>query len=144
MSIKSVYIIGALRNPEVPKLANEIQSLGIEGFSDWFSPGPDADDFWRNYSKERGLSYGEALKSYAATHVFEFDKYHLDRCDAAVMLMPAGKSGHLELGYAVGTGKPGYILFDEEPERYDVMVQFATGIFFSRGDLLDALQAQIF
>ena len=137
--IKTVYVIGALRNPEVPKLANEIQSLGIEGFSDWYSPGPDADDFWRDYSKLRGLTYEEALRSYAATHVFEFDRYHLNRCDAAVLLMPAGKSGHLELGYMVGTGKPGYILFDQEPERYDIMVQFATRIFFRRADLLAEL-----
>lgn len=139
MSKTAIYIIGALRNPEVPILANQIENLGIEAFCDWYSPGPDADDFWRDYSKQRGLSYGQALQSYAATHVFEFDKYHLDRCDAAVMLMPAGKSGHLELGYMIGREKPGYILFDEVPERYDVMVQFADGIFFNRADLFEAL-----
>jgi len=139
VSKTAIYIIGALRNPEVPILANQIENLGIEAFCDWYSPGPDADDFWRDYSKQRGLSYGQALQSYAATHVFEFDKYHLDRCDAAVMLMPAGKSGHLELGYMIGREKPGYILFDEVPERYDVMVQFADGIFFNRADLFEAL-----
>ena len=138
--MKSIYVIGALRNPEIPEFANQIQALGIEAFADWFSPGPDADDYWRDYSKARGLSYDGALKSYAAKHVFEFDKFHLDRCDAAVLLMPAGKSGHLELGYVVGRGKPGYIVFNEEPERYDVMVQFATGIFFSRQEFLDAIE----
>jgi nucleoside 2-deoxyribosyltransferase len=49
--------------------------------------------------------------------------------------MPAGKSGHLELGYMVGCGKPGYILFDKEPERLDQMVQFATDIFFDAKEL---------
>lgn len=137
--IKSVYMIGSLRNPEIPKIANEIQALGIEAFADWFSPGPAADDFWRDYSRERGLTYKEAIKSYGAKHIFEFDKYHLDRCDAAVMLMPAGKSGHLELGYTIGRGKPGYILFDGEPERYDVMTQFATEIFFDKKELFDEL-----
>ena len=133
--MKSIYIIGALRNPKIPEFANELQAQGFEGFADWFSPGPDADDYLRDYSKARGLSYAGALKSYAARHIFEFDKYHLDRCDAVVMLMPAGKSGHLELGYAIGCGKPGYILFDSEPERYEIMVQFATGIFFSKEEL---------
>jgi nucleoside 2-deoxyribosyltransferase len=71
--------------------------------------------------------------------VFEFDKFHLDRCDAAVLLMPAGKSAHLELGYMRGKGKPGFILFDEEPERYDVMVKFATDIFFKKEDLFECL-----
>jgi nucleoside 2-deoxyribosyltransferase len=138
--IKSIYIIGSLRNPEIPKFANELQALGFEAFADWFSPGPEADDFWRNYSKERGLTYKQALESHAAKHVFEFDKSHLDRCDAAVMLMPAGKSGHLELGYTIGRGKPGYILFDQEPERYDVMVQFATQVFFKKEDLFYELK----
>jgi len=137
---KSIYIIGALRNKAIPEFANELQQLGFEAFADWFSPGPDADDFWRDYSKARGLTYKQALESYAARHIFEFDKYHLDRCDLAVMLMPAGKSGHLELGYTIGRGKPGYILFDGEPERYDVMVQFATDIFFDKQELFDKLR----
>jgi len=138
--VKSIYIIGALRNKAIPEFANELQQLGFEAFADWFSPGPDADDFWRDYSKARGLTYKQALESYAARHIFDFDKYHLDRCDLAVMLMPAGKSGHLELGYIIGRGKPGYILFDGEPERYDVMVQFATGIFFNKQELFDKLR----
>ena len=138
--MKSIYIIGALRNKAIPEFANELQQLGFEAFADWFSPGPDADDFWRDYSKARGLTYKQALESYAARHIFDFDKYHLDRCDLAVMLMPAGKSGHLELGYTIGRGKPGYILFDGEPERYDVMVQFATGIFFKKEELFDKLR----
>ena len=38
--------------------------------------------------------------------------------------MPAGKSGHLELGYMIGQGKPCFVFFEEEPERWDVMHQF--------------------
>ena len=49
--------------------------------------------------------------------------------------MPCGKSGHLELGYFLGSGKRGYILFDGEPERWDVMYQFADGIYFKYDDL---------
>jgi nucleoside 2-deoxyribosyltransferase len=135
----SIYIIGSLRNPEVPVFANELEKFGFEAFTDWFSPGPEADDFWRKYEKARGRTYAEALKSYAATHVFEFDKHHIDRCEIGIMLMPTGKSGHLELGYILGQGKKGYILFDKEPERWDVMYQFASGIFFNKADLFDVL-----
>jgi nucleoside 2-deoxyribosyltransferase len=138
--IRSIYVIGSLRNPEIPKFANELQAQGFEAFADWYSPGPQADDFWRDYSKARGLTYKEAIQSHGAKNIFEFDKSHLDRCDAAVMVMPAGKSGHLELGYTVGRGKPGFILFDGEPDRYDVMTQFATGLFFSREELFQELR----
>ena len=140
--INSVYIIGSLRNPEVPKFANELEAQGIEAFADWFSPGPQADDFWRDYSKARGLTYKQALESRGAKSIFNFDKENIDRCDASIMLMPAGKSGHLELGYTIGRGKPGFILFDGEPERYDVMYQFATGVFFNKQELFEELKRQ--
>ncbi len=139
--VKSVYIIGSLRNSEIVPFANELEAQGFEAFAEWKSPGPDADDFLRDYSKARGRNYKQTLQSYAARHIFEFDKFHLDRCDAAVMLMPAGKSGHLELGYVRGQGKPGFILFDKEPERVDVMYGFASDLFFNKEELFQVLKS---
>ena len=139
--IRSIYLAGSLKNQiDIPQLANDIKALGIEPFCDWLSPGEHADQHWREYSQRRGLTYANALKSYAATHIYEFDRHHLDRCDAIALLMPAGKSAHMEFGYMIGARKPGFILFDEEPEKWDVMYQFATGIFFNRADLLAELK----
>lgn len=139
--IKSIYVIGSLRNPAVTEFSNQIEALGIEAFSSWYGAGEKADDAWKEYQTARGLNFGQALKEYAAQHVFQFDKFHLDRTDAAVLLLPAGKSGHLELGYTVGRGKPGYIVFEQMPEdRWDVMYNFATKVFFSRQDFLDELR----
>jgi hypothetical protein len=137
---KSIYIIGALKNWDIIPLAIDLETAGFEVFTDWITPGPEADTYLLKYAKMRGWSYKQALNSYAASHVFEFDKSHIDRCDIAVMVMPAGKSGHLELGYARGCGKPGYILFDQEPERFDVMYKFATDIFFHQVDLIHELR----
>ena len=137
---KVVYLIGTLRNPEVNRVAQAIRDLGFEVFDDWTAAGSTADDSWRDYEKSRGHSYVQALQGYAAKHVFAFDKFHLDRADLAVLLMPAGKSGHLELGYTLGKGKPGFVLFDQEPERFDVMYQFATGVYSAEVDLLHALR----
>jgi nucleoside 2-deoxyribosyltransferase len=136
----SVYLIGSLRNPAIPELGNVLRAQGFEAFEDWFSAGFEADDQWQKYEKLRGRSYKEALQGFAAKHVFAFDKFHLDRCDAAVLVMPAGRSGHMELGYFAGTGKPGYVLFDKEPERYDVMYQFAKDVFFDKDSLILALK----
>lgn len=140
--MKSIYLIGSLRNPKIPQLANSIEALGIEAFADWHAAGPTADDEWQRYEKERGRSFGQALNGHAARNVFEFDHYHLGRCDAGVLVMPAGKSGHLEIGYILGQGKPGYILFDQEPERWDVMYQFADAVFFSEQKFLENLKAE--
>lgn len=139
--IKSVYIIGALKNWNVIKFGNALRKQGFDAFDSWISPGPKADSFWRDYTRLRGMDFKEALHDWSAQHVFQFDKFHLDRCDAAVLLMPAGKSACLELGYVIGCGKKGFVLYDKNPERYDVMMNFATDIFFSQKDLFKALKS---
>lgn len=140
---KVVYIIGSLKNDKIPHIAKEIRELGFETFDDWFSPGPEADDFWRNFEKVRGSTYKEALNNYSAKHIFEFDKYHIDRADIGIMIMPAGKSGHLELGYMIGQGKPCFIFFQEEPERWDIMYIFTTttggDVCFSKEELFEKI-----
>lgn len=137
---KSVYVIGSLRGPHVAKVAETLRGYDLDVFDDWLAAGPEADDRWRDYEVNRGHTYEQALDGYAARHVFSFDKSHLDRCDEAVLVYPAGKSAHLELGYFIGRGKPGYILLDGEPERYDVMTQFATGVFTSVDHMVQKLR----
>ena len=138
--MKTIYLIGALKNWKVITLAKELRTLGFEVFDDWISPGPEADNYWRKFEKLRGSTYKQALNNYAAKHIFEFDKFHLDRCDIGILLMPAGKSGHLELGYLIGQGKRGYILFDKEPKKWDIMYKFCNDVFFNIQDLIKELK----
>lgn len=135
-----IYLIGSLRNPQVTIVAQQLRAAGFEVFDDWKAASEIADDSWRDYEKARGHNLAEALNGFAATHVFEFDKFHLQRADAVVLAMPAGKSGFLELGWSLGQGKPGYILLDQEPERFDVMFKFADGVFTKVEDLIAVLR----
>lgn len=138
---KMIYVIGSLRNENIPTISATLrEETGLEVFDDWFSPGPEADDFWKKYEEARGRTYQEALKGWAGKHVFEFDKFHIDRADIGVLIMPAGKSGHMELGYMIGRGKPCYVLMDVQ-DRWDVMYQFADGILFSMDELLAELKS---
>lgn len=134
-----IYLIGSLRNLEVPKIAARMRQAGLEVFDDWYAAGPEADDCWRDYEKEKGHSYKEALAGAAARNVFDFDKRHLDAASTVVLCLPAGRSGHLELGYCIGRGKKAYILIDS-PERWDVMYQFATGIYTDLEELIDEIK----
>lgn len=139
--MKTIYLIGSLRNPKIPFIGRRLRAATkMEVFDNWFSPGAHADSWWRRYSKIKGLTYKQALASYEAKHIFEFDKFHIDRADFGVLVLPAGKSAALEAGYMRGCGKPVFALFDREPKRYDVMVQFLTDIFFSERELLTALR----
>ena len=123
---KRAYLIGSLRNPNVPVVANYLRSEhGLNIFDDWYAAGPEADDKWMAYEKGRGRDFSSALAGAAAQHVFAFDRENIGASQAAVLVLPAGKSGHLELGWAAGMGKLTAILLEGEPERYDVMYNFA-------------------
>jgi hypothetical protein len=136
---KKIYLIGSLRNPKVPQIASQLRKVG-EVFDDWYAAGEIADDSWQAYEKARGHSYPEALDGFAAKHVYGFDYLHLIQADIGVLVTPAGKSGHLELGFLIGRGKPGYILMDQEPDRWDVMYKFASGVYFKLEELMWKLQ----
>lgn len=134
-----LYLAGSLRNPRVPEVAEELRRMGHEVFDNWWCAGERADDTWQAYHQRQGHSYVEALRSPEAVHIFEFDKRWLEWADGAVLLLPAGRSGWGELMWTAGHGKPGYILVGEEPERFDVMAQFATGVFDDIRELGKAL-----
>lgn len=135
----NIYLIGSLRNDKIIETAEKLRAAGHEVFDDWYAAGPEADDYWRDYEKAKGHTYKEGLQGYAAKHVYSFDKYHLDKNEMAVLILPAGKSAHLELGYIIGCGKPGYIILDN-PDRWDVMYQFSKGVFYSVEELIEELE----
>lgn len=134
-----IYLIGSLRNSKIPEFAEELRAKGFEVFDDWYAAGPEADDYWQRYEQGRGRTYKEALAGLAAGHVFDFDRKHLFAADTGILMLPAGKSGHIELGIMVGQKKRTYILLDGEPERFDVMYRFTTGVFTDKGALLEEL-----
>lgn len=138
--MRKIYLIGSLRNPNIREIAHFLRVDGHEVFDDWHGAGEHADDIWRDYEKNRGRSYREALASPLATSVYNLDKTWLDWADCAVMVMPAGKSGHLELGYAVGRGYLTGVLFDGEPERWDIMYQFVSQLWYNENEMLEGLR----
>ncbi len=69
------------------------------------------------------------LKEPIVKKAFTEDKKWLDWADAVVMLLPCGKSAHLEAGYAKGQGKKLFIMGEFPAGEYDVMYGFADGLF---------------
>ena len=134
-----LYLIGSLRSTTIRAFANEIRELGFEVFDDWHASGFEADTHWREYHLQRGHTFLEALQHPYSKHVFAFDEKHLGESQIAVLLLPAGKSGQLELGVHLGRKKPGYILLDD-PDRWDQMYHFATGVFAEKEKLFEALR----
>ena len=124
----------------VPEIGNDLRRLGFDVFDDWYSAGEKADDAWQAYEQGRGHTFAEALDGYAAQHVFEFDQRHLNESDIGVLIMPAGKSGHLEAGFLIGQDKPVYAYLPEEPDRFDGMYSFFSVVFVAKKDLLHVVK----
>lgn len=138
-----IYIIGSLRNEQIPVVGNAVRAAGFEAFDDWHGTGPKADDHWFEYEKLRGRSFIEALAGRAAQNTFALDRDNILRSEGVIMVMPAGRSGHIEFGYAARGGVPAVILLDKEPERYDVMYNFASKITYDVNDAVDYISSQL-
>ena len=134
---EKLYLIGSLRHAGVRELAAELRGLEFDVFDDWHAAGPEADDIWRDYEKQRGRSYLEALDGYHAKHVFALDYKHLSESEVAVLALPCGKSGHLEFGWHLGHNKRGYILLEDKKTSGKLTEQWhwLTGIYEGEGSI---------
>lgn len=82
----------------------------------WSEIDPD----WKKWSPEK---FRESLDHPLAISGFKKDMDALKECDCCVLVMPCGRSAHLELGYAIGACKRTIILLsDGEPELMYKMV----------------------
>jgi hypothetical protein len=77
---------------------------------------------------------GEGTESYMGRHsvikkAYYDDRGCLDRCDALIMVYPAGFSSHLELGTALGQNKPTFIYGDLSTLKPEVWYMGVNGIY---------------
>ena len=96
----------------------------------------DIDSDWEQWSSDKLI---DGLEHPLASKGFMTDMEGLDWADAVVMVMPCGRSSHLELGYAVGNRKKTIILLSQsEPE---LMYKMADYLVTDIDQMLIALEA---
>lgn len=105
---------------------------GNRGFS-WSAVNPDREWLKCPERFRRGLQHPIAQRGFA------LDMGALQRADACVLVMPCGRSAHLELGYAVGAGKRTYVLLDDPLSEPELMWLMCDGICTSAHEVLSAL-----
>lgn len=103
---------------------------GVSGFS-WSEIDPE----WQTWTAEQ---YREALLHPIAEEGYRRDMDAMERADTFVLVLPCGRSAHLELGWAAGAGKRTVILTNdgEEPE---LMAKMANHLVSSVPELLGVL-----
>ena len=82
----------------------------------------------------------EFLKVKQAQKAFAEDKKWIDWSDAVLLVLPAGRSAHLEAGYAVGRGKKLIVYGDFPTGEFDVMYGFANLLTREFDDVLRLLK----
>lgn len=141
-----IYVASSWRNSLQPLVVSRLRAAEHEVYN-FKNPGPGDDGFhwseidaqWEGWDRE---TFRSALNHPVAVSGFGKDFAAMEWADAFVLVMPCGRSAHLELGWAIGAGKPAFILLDDgEPE---LMYRMATALCVGMGELLGELrEAQV-
>ena len=137
-----LYVASSWRNGYQPDVVRALREVDFEVY-DFKHPvagdngfhWSEIDGGWQSWDVD---TYVKALSHPIAEAGFARDFDAMRWADGCVLVMPCGRSAHLEAGWFVGAGKPLWILKDRgEPE---LMYKMANGIFKGLGPLLIAIQ----
>ncbi len=137
-----IYLASSWRNTCYKEVLARLRWSGFEVY-DFKDPAgafkwSEIDPNWQSWTF---LQYLTALDHPEASRGYLRDMRGLGDSDVLVLLLPCGKSAHLEAGYAVGRGKPVYILIPEFKEP-DLMYKMVDGIFDNVDDMITILRTK--
>lgn len=138
-----IYVASSWRNDYQPDVVRGLRELDHEVY-DFKNPAEgdngfhwsEVDQGWQSWDAER---YIAALRHPIAESGFKSDWQAMLWADACVLVLPCGRSAHIEAGYFVGAKKPLLILLGGEvvPE---LMYKMADSLHVGLGPLLLRLQ----
>lgn len=146
-----LYVASSWRNPYQQGAVALLRSAGHEVYDFMHPPGgdhlgfswADVDPDWRSWSTD---GYLRGIEDPIAVAGFDSDFGAMKWADAGVLLLPCGRSAHLEAGYFVGAGKPLWIVLDEAEfpapggSNPELMYRMADAIVVDLGELLEELR----
>lgn len=135
-----IYVASSWRNILQPGVVGALRAAGHEVY-DFRNPAPgnggfswsSIDSNWQTWTPDQ---HRAALQHPIAKAGFKFDMDALRGCDCCVLVLPCGRSAHLELGWAVGAGKKTVVLEFESIEP-DLMYLMCDRLCTSWDDFLD-------
>lgn len=143
-----IYVASSWRNKYQQSVVAFLRTEGFEVYD--FKHPEEGNDFhwseidpdWQNWTNEQ---YIAALSHPVARAGFKSDFDAMKEADAFVLVLPCGRSAHLELGWAVGKGKPTAIYCPEptEPELMAKMVDIIAPSMQPIATWLTSLEANL-
>lgn len=144
-----IYVASSWRNNDQPRIVEILRADGHDVY-DFRNPAPgdngfswsEIDPAWKSWG---AFAFREALKHPIAVAGFGKDMAALTDCDVCVLVLPCGRSAHLEAGFAAGHGAKVAILLDEpfEPELMYRMADVVTDSLPLLRDWLETLNKDV-
>ena len=125
-----IYVASSWKNRLQPEIVVALRRIGYDVY-DFRNPTNVESGFnwskidkdWRNWSTE---AYIQSLNHPEAVAGFSNDFEAMQWAEAFVLVMPCGRSAHLEAGWAIGQGKPTCILLSDQPFEPELMYKLAS------------------
>jgi hypothetical protein len=141
-----IYVASSWRNENAQQ--NTVAALRAAGHDvyDFRNPKPGDNGFaWRQIDPDRDwlkdpARFRVGLEHPVAQHGFRLDMSALTYADATVLVLPCGRSAHLELGYAVGAGQRTVVLLDSPMSEPELMCLACDALCVSIDEVLSELE----
>ncbi len=125
-----IYVASSWRNPHQQAVVGALRAEGHEVY-DFRHPSPGetgfnwslVDPHWRQWTPAQ---FREALQHPAARHGYALDMHALAAAAATILVLPCGRSSHLELGYAVAAGQQTFVLCESALDEPELMYSMST------------------
>lgn len=138
-----IYVASSWRNGRQPEIVKGLREQGHDvydfknppngsGFG-WSQTGATAEEL-----KDPRAFRDRVLQHPIAQAGFKSDMGALAGADCTVLVLPCGRSAHLELGWAAGAGQRTIVLLDDPMSEPELMYLMNTSLVASLEELLEA------
>lgn len=140
--MSKIYLASSWRNQQQPGIVRLLRDYGHEVY-DFRNPPGKTGFAWQqlaagDFTKWSAAEYRDNLKNPIAQAGFKSDFDGMLWADTFLLLLPCGRSAHLELGWAAGTGRR-TIIVTQDGEEPELMALMATHLCVNLREVLRVL-----
>lgn len=144
----NIYVASSWRNIYQPAVVRGLRERGFDCY-DFRHPVPGDNGFhwsevdrdWKDWTLQR---YVQQLQHPVAEDGFRKDFDAMKWAEACVLVLPCGRSAHLEAGWFVGQGRPCVVFNPREVTvEPELMNKMCTGIVDDLDDCADLLEREL-